>query len=327
MKGIHLADWSGLSVIWDSIAAAAKLTPEKSGFSFSMDIGSFDFVHSTFCWDGVDWTTGIILGRLCWLVFALALAVFGALLFDRFDPARGKPLRESLQPEAEGAVEMNTVLIRAPAVVLTPLPGGPPHFRFGAMLAAELRLMLKGQKWWWYTVALAFAIACAAVPSAEGRGILLGCAWIWPVLLWSAMGVREAREQTSQILFSAPHPIARQLPAVWLAGFVLAALTGSGFALRLLAAGNIRGLLAWFIGALFIPTFALSLGVWSGSSKPFEILYTLLWYVGPIHAMPPLDFMGSAPATAASRYPLMYLIVTCALIVVSLVGRKRQLQT
>jgi hypothetical protein len=327
MKGIHRADWSGLSVIWESVAAGAKLSPEKSDFSFSLDLGSHELVHSTFHWNGVDWTVGIILGRLFWLGIALALAFFAALLFDRFDPARGRRLRETRQPEPDAAPEMTAEPLRGPAAALAPLPVGPLQFRFGAMLAAELRLMLKGQKWWWYGVALAFVAACAVVPSAEARGILLGCAWIWPVLLWSAMGVREAREQTSQILFSAPRPIARQLPAVWLAGFVLAALTGSGFALRLLAAGNIRGLLAWLIGALFIPTFALSLGVWSGSSKPFEILYTLLWYVGPMHAMPPLDFMGSAPATAASRYPLIYLIVTCVLIVLSLAGRKRQLQT
>lgn len=327
MKGIHLADWSGLSVIWDSIADAAKLSPENSNFSFSLDVGSHELVHSTFRWDGVNWTAGIILGRLFWLGLAMALALFASLLFDRFDPARGRPLREARQPETDAAPEMNAEPARAVAVTLAPLPAGPLHFRFGAMLAAELRLMLKGQKWWWYAVALGFLVACAAVPSADARGILLGCAWIWPVLLWSTMGVREAREQTSQILFSAPHPITRQLPAVWLAGFVLAALTGSGFALRFLAAGNIRGLLAWLIGALFIPTFALSLGVWSGSSKPFEILYTLLWYVGPMHATPPLDFMGSAPATEASRYPLMYLIVTCALIVLALAGRKRQLQT
>lgn len=327
MKGIHFADWSGLSVIWDSIAAAAKVTPGSSGFSFSLDMGSFEVVHSTFHWDGVDWTPGIILGRFVWLGFALALAFFAAMLFDRFDPARGRPLREALRQEPDAATEMNAEPVRAPAAVLAPLPAGPLHFRFGTMFAAELRLMLKGQKWWWYAIALAFLVASAAVPSADARGMLLGCAWIWPVLLWSATGVREAREQTSQILFSAPHPIARQLPAVWLAGFILAVLTGSGFALRLLAAGHIRGLLAWFVGALFIPTFALSLGVWSGSSKPFEILYTLLWYVGPMHATPALDFMGSAPATAASRYPLMYLIVTCALIVLSLAGRRRQLQT
>jgi hypothetical protein len=327
MEGIHLADWSGLSVIWDSVAAAAKLSPENSGFSFSLDVGSFKFVKSTFHWDGVDWTAGIILGRLFWLGLAIALALFASLLFDRFDPARGRPLREAPQPETDAVPEMNAEPARAAAVALAQLPAGPLHFRFGTMFGAELRLMLKGQKWWWYVIALGFLVASTAVPSADARGMLLGCAWIWPVLLWSAMGVREAREQTSEILFSAPHPIARQLPAVWLAGFVLAALTGGGFALRLLAAGNMRALLAWLVGALFIPTFALSLGVWSGSSKPFEIIYTLLWYVGPMHATPPLDFMGSAPATAATRYPLMYLMVTCALIVVSLAGRKRQLQT
>jgi len=156
---------------------------------------------------------------------------------------------------------------------------------------------------------------------------VLACAWIWPVLLWSSMGVREVRDQTSQLLFSAPHPIARQLPAVWLAGVIVALLTGCGFALRLLLGGDMRGLLAWLIGALFIPTLALALGVWSGSGKLFEILYTLLWYVGPMHATLQLDFMGSAPATAMTRVPLVYLLLTLGMAAAALAGRKRQLQT
>jgi len=84
--------------------------------------------------------------------------------------------------------------------------------------------------------------------------------------------------------------------------------------------------MAWFIGALFIPTLALSLGVWSGTGKPFEILYTVLWYIGPLHAIPQFDFMGSAPATAATRCPQIYLLLTCVLAAAALLGRKRQLQ-
>jgi hypothetical protein len=112
-----------------------------------------------------------------------------------------------------------------------------------------------------------------------------------------------------------------------MAGIIVALLTGCGFAARLVVAGNMRGLLAWLVGALFIPTLALALGVWSGSSKPFVVLYTLFWYVGPLHAIPQLDFMGSAPATAATNYPAAYLLVTCGLIVAAIAGRKRQLQT
>jgi hypothetical protein len=188
-------------------------------------------------------------------------------------------------------------------------------------------LMLKGQKWWWYAGAVLLVVLSAALPGAQARGVALSVAWIWPVLMWSTMGVRESRDRTSQLLFSAPHPIARQLPAVWCAGVVLALITGSGFAMRLLLGGNWRGLLAWLIGAAFIPTFALTLGVWSGTSKPFEILYTLLWYVGPMHATVPLDFAGSAPATAFTRVPLVYLALAAGMALAALAGRKRQLQT
>jgi hypothetical protein len=155
--------------------------------------------------------------------------------------------------------------------------------------------------------------------------MLLGCAWIWPILLWSSMGIREVQHQTHQLLFSAPHPISRQLPAVWLAGAFVAVVTGSGFALRLLLGGNWRGLLAWLVGAMFVPTLALALGVWSGSAKPFEILYTLLWYLGPMHAFPALDYAASAPATSLTRYPFLYLALTAAFALAAVPGRKRQL--
>jgi hypothetical protein len=200
-------------------------------------------------------------------------------------------------------------------------------WRFVSMLGVELRLMLKGQKWWWYAVAMGLAIASAAIPSADARGILLACAWIWPVLLWSSMGVRETRDQTYQLIFPAPHPISRQLPATWLAGVLVALLTGGGFGLRILLTGNIRGVLAWLVGALFIPTLALALGVWSGTGKPFEILYTLLWYVGPMHAIPQLDFMGSAAGTSATRYPVIYLALAGIFGVTALAGRQRQLHS
>jgi hypothetical protein len=208
---------------------------------------------------------------------------------------------------------------------LTPLPVSAIHSRFLTILSAEIRLLLQGPHWWWYLIAAGFIIASAAIPDPSARGMLLGCAWVWPVLLWSCMGIREVQYQTNQLFFSAPHPISRQLPAVWLAGVFVAIPTGSGFALRLLLSSNWRGLFAWLIGALFIPTSALALGVWSSSAKPFEVLYTLLWYLGPMHAFPALDYAASAPATASTRYPLFYLVLTAVFGVATLLGRKRQL--
>jgi hypothetical protein len=324
--GTQFFDWSGLSVIWSSLRAAAKGPADHNGFSLSLESSSAAKAASTFRWDGVQWTSSLVFARLFWVAAAIAITCVAALLFDRFDPSKGRwrgvaaPAGDAL--ESVAAPRMPTYVTH-----LTPLAARPVHFRFGAILVAELRLILKGKKWWWYAVAAGLIVACAATPDASGRGMLLACAWLWPVLMWSNMGVREIRDQTSQLLFSAPHPIARQLPAVWLAGVVLALLTGSGFGARVLLGGDWRGLLAWLIGALFIPTLALALGVWSGSSKLFEIVYLLLWYVGPMHATLQLDFMGSAPGTAATGVPSLYFALTVAIAAVAALGRKRQLQT
>ena len=279
---------------------------------------------------------------------ALLLCLLAAALFDRFDPARGyrklktspalappvlAPEKQIVNGSPEGAAsavpesseDSGALSPEAGAVILAPLKISAQKFRFHTVLAAELRLLFKGQRWWWYTVAAGLLLAQTLVSNADGRGMVLAFAWIWPILLWSSMGMRELRYQTHQILFAAPHPMARQLPAAWLAGVLLAVVTGSGFAFRLVLEKNLPGLFAWTVGALFIPTAALCLGVWSSSSKPFEILYTLLWYIGPMHAMPAFDFMGSSPATAKTHYPLYYLAFTAILFVLAVAGRKRQL--
>jgi len=69
-------------------------------------------------------------------------------------------------------------------------------------------------------------------------------------------------------------------------------------------AGDGAGLAAWSSAVLFIPAFALGLGVMTGGSKAFEALYTVWWYIGPMHHIRGIDFMGTS---AASSTPLFYL--------------------
>jgi hypothetical protein len=123
------------------------------------------------------------------------------------------------------------------------------------------------------------------------------------------------------MVFSSPAPLRRQLPAAWLAGFLLAALTGSGAAIRLVIAGDGAGLLAWFSGALFIPSLALALGIWSSSSKIFEVLYVSLWYL-IINGLAAVDFMG-ANSDGDTGF---FIPLSLALLVTALIGRTRQIQ-
>jgi len=151
--------------------------------------------------------------------------------------------------------------------------------------------------------------------------------WIWPVLLWSAMGTRETRQQTSGFIFSAAHPLRRQFSAAWLAGFVVALLMAAGAALRMLIARDWTGAVGCAVAAAFIPTLALAMGVWSGTSKLFEAVYVIWWYIGPIHHDRALDFMFTSANTFSPATLRSYVLATLALFTLALIGRRRQLHT
>ncbi len=281
----------------------------------------------TFVWEGMDWTSAAVLRQLVWLLAAVGIALLAALFFDRFDPSRGRARSRKPQgavPEAMGE-ETAAVPVLVPAH-LRPLPAGARRFSFPSLVGAETRLLLRGQRWWWWAVALGLLIAGFAAPLATARQFILPVAWIWPLLRWSALGNREARYGTTGLVFSAARPLSRQLPAAWASGVLLAMITGGGVAVRLGLAGDWGGLGAWTVGALFIPTLALALGVWSGGGKLFEVVYLLLWYLGPMQHVPGLDYLGALPATVRAGTPAVFLVATVLLGTAAVAGRKRQIQ-
>jgi hypothetical protein len=195
---------------------------------------------------------------------------------------------------------------------------------FMTMLNAELRLMLKGLSKWWYLLTLGLVIASAFSPLDVVREYLLPFCWIVPVLLWSSMGTREIRNRTDQIVFSSAHLFSRQLPAVWMGGVILSVLLGFGAGAQFIIRGDWLSLFAWGVAALFIPSLALALGVWSNSSKLFEVLYTILWYIGPINKISGADYIGTTAKSLNAGTVTEYFFFTVVLLLLAVVGRKRQ---
>lgn len=301
-----------------------------------------------FTWSGIDWTAGIFLERLEWIGAAIAIALIASLPFDRFDPARrglrGQPLGTSPGRWNQWLQRARNVvgsLLRSPGrqtsdgpadgigntlVQLTPILDSRSRSRWVALYAAELRLMLKGRKWLWNVVAAGLIVATLTVPLDIAHRYLFLAAWLWPILLWSAMGSRERQHETHQIVFSVAHPLRRQLSAIWMAGFSVAVLFGGGVAIRLVAAGRWGPSFAWVAGAAFIPSLALALGTWSNRSRLFEITYMIWWYLGPVSGIPAWDFTGVTAEANTAATPAAYLVVSVVLLGMAVIGRRRQLQ-
>jgi hypothetical protein len=318
---LHWDDFAGFNLIGRNMQAALKAIDPTYNGSFTLGMGSVgeQTATKTFLWHGVHWTAGVIASRLLWVMAAVGLALLASIFFHRFDPARetSKKKASAQLPQQEPEPQITY----APARHLSPVLHVSSRTHFGRLVVSELRLMLQGRRWWWYAVALSLPAVSLFAPGDSAQGAAIA-ALIWPVLLWSQMGARETRHATSSMVFSSERALYRQLPAAWMAGVLVALMAGGGWLVRLLVIGNWNSLAAWVIGLFFIPSLALALGVWSGTSKPFEAIYTILWYAGPAHHSPGVDFLGTS--AASTNLPAFSLAVVI-LLVVSYLGRRFQM--
>jgi len=336
------------TVLPQMLASCTRAFPEYDaqgghfsiGFNFRADGQTWDL--TTYEWNGMSWTGAIVLGRLIWLGVALVVLLAATFLFDRFDPALADGARSRGAPDAksEDAASLPSVNAAPPISRVVwqyeAMPaklGATGHAvqgnwagRLFRLTAAELRLSQGGMNRWWYGVAAGCVIACLFAPMELVRAFFFPLAWIWPILIWSALGTREARYGTDALLYSSPRPLSRQIPAIWLSGFCLAAVTGSGMLARLLMQGDLPGVEAWLIGALFIPSLALFLGSAAGSSKPFEILYLVVWYAGPLNKAPYLDFMGTTGESHAAGVHVWFALAALLLLLGAIAARRKRLQ-
>lgn len=206
-----------------------------------------------------------------------------------------------------------------------PLSAGQTHHvNFTRILLAELRLMLKGNHWLWYTGAV-FIWIVTLFGSEKFLGLWIIFMTLWPLLIWSKMGLRESLYHTNQIVFSCAHPLLRNLLSVWLAGILVTATLWSGAAIRFGLHSQTMNLLALGLATLFVPSLALMLGVWTGTSKVFEVAYLLIWYVGIVSRLPSLDFLGLTSQAIVLQHPVWLFAFGIICTLLAFLGRKQKL--
>jgi hypothetical protein len=322
--GIMATDVFGLHLAMTRIQAdVRKVVPEyNGGFSVGTGVKEAGEVKKI-VWEGLPWTAENLGARAYPFAYGIALSLIGAAVFDRFSTGATGRRKGRIRKFLAGVA--GSPLQNLPGRLVQPADAVLRRFVWGRILVAELRLMLQGLPWWWYAAALGLWIASVAMDTPSARMYLFPYLWIWPVFVWSGMGTREQRFRTGGILFSAPRPLARQLPATWGAGFIVGMTFASGILLRLAVSGEIAALLSIVAGALFIPSLATALGVWSGTSKTFEAFYVALWYIGPAHHTPSIDFQATTDAAVSAGSPAVFAAAGLLLFIAALGGRWRQI--
>jgi len=288
-----------------------------------------------FNWSGVNWGIAQISGRLLWLGASFLVVLLTAIPFDRFDPARrrlrvklrGNKKKRRKKDTADIHIETESKRIKEIGFTqLTPLEEARASSRLWAITLLEMKLLLVGKGWWWYAGALGLIISSLVVPSKGVRMLLFAIAWAWPTMVWSQMGNRQRRFQTETLVFTAASSIRRQLPAAWIAGTLVALIMGSGYGFRLLMSSSYNLFISFIVGAMFVSALALASGVWTNGGRTFQIFYPVLCYLGLSGGFVWFDYKGVNSESAAAGAPIMFFFVTVVLLILTVLGRQRQMK-
>ena len=281
-------------------------------FPFSENVGR------TFVFHGFDRPFPLWAYRWTWVGISALLVGAAAGPFQRFDPSRrGSPAGADSSRAVGSSPGRHRLRLS--------IPNLSTNSPFLTLLQSELRLLLLGHSGWWWLVTGGLFVACVAAPLDAAHRYVLPGLWLWQVLLLSKLGSREVEARTTEIVFAAPRPLLRQLPASLAAGVALLLGLGLPVLVRELAAGRPAGALGVVAGALFLPALALALGTWTNGGKAFELLLTILWY-GSMNDAPPLDFTGALAPTAGPGMAFAYLALGGAFAFLAVPGRVKQLR-
>lgn len=299
-RTLRAFDPLGFSVLSSNLIAA-----EQRGFpSHTVPELNFGIIVDKhlgvpFVFHGFTWTGAILEQRIMWFAIAIGLVLLASLLFDRFR-------RDTLRKPGSGFIDVGRLI---------------PSLRSLRILRAEFSLIANGAPVWWYLGAAGIIGAGIFVPLEDVMKVVLPIALIWPLERISALGARERRFGVEDIITSTAEGGAKTLLSQWAAGALLAFTLCSTCALRLTIAGDPAGIMACTALVASISALALALGIISGASRPFEALFLIAWYLGPVQHLSAIDFasgMLTAPGVVS---------VVCSLIAVAAISVARVRRT
>jgi hypothetical protein len=277
-----------------------------------------------FTWEGMTWTGSILLQRMFWMTASLGLVLLASLGFNRFDTSktREKQLRKPIIKRGKIIQINDSVTPSHLKFKNTPLP--KTRFSMTSLLLAEMRLLIKGNSTLWLIATTILFFLSIFTPIHFAYKIVLPILWFFQTLILSRIGSREINNRCNAYIFSAAYPLRRQLPTTITAAVLFMLLLALPVTLRLLFTGDFYGVYAIVIGALFIPVFAIALGILTGGSKLFEVIFTIIVY-GFFNRVPFFDFIGAIAESHVLGIAHYLLGATSALIILAFLTRKRQI--
>lgn len=240
-------------------------TGETQDFGFSIGISMRGKPATCFEWKAWHPRAMDMLGRLLWLLLAMAGVVAAAPLLD-WAAARGGASAKAGSQAGRRLRWLDRVLDPFARTAL------------GILVVAELKMVLRQRRIWWWLAAIVLA-GVQAFASDKGMTTALLLAWVLPLDVLARGILREKDHATGGLVFTAPNIVGRLLATRFLVALVLLLALSLPGLLRLAAAAPL-GLAAALAAIVSIASWGMSLGALCRNPRPFELMLVFLAYIG-----------------------------------------------
>ena len=204
-----------------------------------------------------------IRARGFWLALSLGVLLLAAPVLDVCAAHVGKPGRA----RSEGA------RLRWLEKALSPLQRTP----FGTFVAAELRLVLRPRRAWWW-LALLGALGTQLFAPDKALAVAVIVAWVLLLDVFARLVLREHETRTDALVFTAPNMRMRLLTVRAIVGIGLAWLVTLPALLRL-AVAHPQAAFATLVAGVSIALWGLACGALFRNGRLFELLALIAAYV------------------------------------------------
>ncbi|MCC8361683.1 hypothetical protein LK996_01110 [Lysobacter sp. A6] len=239
-------------------------------------------------WNAWPLTCAMLQARATWLLLGFVLVLSATPLLDRF----------AANAAVRAVADNGGARLRWLDALLAPLQ----RSAFGALIAAEVRLVLRPRRWWWW-LAMFAAFATQVFAPEKGLVFAMVAAWVLSMDVYSRLAFRERDTNTAALVFTAAGMRGRLLAARTTICVGLAWCVVAPAIVRLLATHPAAGIAAIVAGAS-VALWGLGFGALFRNARPYEIVLLMAGYVSVQGALV-LDVVSAPMTTLAWHAALL----------------------
>jgi hypothetical protein len=259
-----MSDAHGLMLVArDFQRVRTEQTGKPQDFGFNLGTSTHAKKVTLFDWSQWHPRPMDLAGRALWLGLSMLLVLAATPLLDRAAASS-----TGMKSRATGGSRLR---------LLDPLLRPFARGAFGVLAVAELKLVLRERRlWWWLAAIVLLGVQALGTEKAAMTAMLL--AWGLPLDLLARGALREGDNRTGELVFTAPKMLGRLLAVRLVVPMALMfALCLPGM-LRLVGSDPLSAI-AGLVVIASIASWGLALGVLTRNPRPFELAMICLIYM------------------------------------------------